>query len=779
MTQIGYQQQYVGSANYGGQSYLYKIEIIENSQKIENNTTNITVNYKIRPLTTYFSQQTDSTATFLITTNNNEAFNNNADIRKSKTANQINTDFLISSWTGNLTNKDDGSLSIDVSITFGWSSSYASYTPLESTITASANATVIPRATTPTFTTPFNLGSALTINTPRASSLFTHKLEYTFGSLSGVIAENVATSTTWNVPLTLANQIPNSTSGVGNVICKTYNGTQLIGTKSVPFTANVPSSVVPSIDSVTITEAVSGLSAKFGGYVQNKSKLNVQTGASGIYGSTISKYETTIQSVNYLGNNITSNIVTASGAIAVTSKVTDSRGRTKQISNNIEVLAYFSPKINSFSAFRCNEDESENDEGTRLNIALNFAIAPVDNKNDKNYDIVYKPKNSETWATLISGSVYSRNDSFVSSAVFNVDNSYDVQLRIWDYFGSSSNCISAGLDIPTAFTLMDWHSSGKGLSIGKVAEYADLFDINLKTKFRKEIEGLKTINSQSIVGEGNILIEGVTNYSDLENKPKINDVELVGNKTSANLGLASTNHNHTQSQITNLGSSNIDFNNNVGVRGKNTSGTALDLMKVDVSDNLVIGEGIPSTDKETIIKGKRVILQNKYGSTVYLEDMFDTTYAGHLNCSNNSMTLGLSSKLWYRLYCRQSPYVSSDARAKKYVNDLDAKYENLFHNLNPKRFKMRKDGVDDIDWHIGFVAQDVESAIEGAGLDKIGLIEHSFFTDDNGVDQDRYVLAYDEFIALNTHMIKKLYAKIDELEQRIVLLEIEEVVNDN
>ena len=32
---------------------------------------------------------------------------------------------------------------------------------------------------------------------------------------------------------------------------------------------------------------------------------------------------------------------------------------------------------------------------------------------------------------------------------------------------------------------------------------------------------------------------GTTNYNEQENKPKINDVELVGNKTADELGLAS------------------------------------------------------------------------------------------------------------------------------------------------------------------------------------------------------------------------------------------------
>ena len=51
---------------------------------------------------------------------------------------------------------------------------------------------------------------------------------------------------------------------------------------------------------------------------------------------------------------------------------------------------------------------------------------------------------------------------------------------------------------------------------------------------------IKTINSQSIVGSGNITIEGggTDDYADLDNKPQINSVALSGNKSASDLGLA-------------------------------------------------------------------------------------------------------------------------------------------------------------------------------------------------------------------------------------------------
>lgn len=65
----------------------------------------------------------------------------------------------------------------------------------------------------------------------------------------------------------------------------------------------------------------------------------------------------------------------------------------------------------------------------------------------------------------------------------------------------------------------------------------------IENKQDKLISGqnIKTINNQSILGEGNIIIEssegGTSNYEGLENKPKINNIELNGNKTLEQLGI--------------------------------------------------------------------------------------------------------------------------------------------------------------------------------------------------------------------------------------------------
>lgn len=76
---------------------------------------------------------------------------------------------------------------------------------------------------------------------------------------------------------------------------------------------------------------------------------------------------------------------------------------------------------------------------------------------------------------------------------------------------------------------------------------------------------IKTINNTSILGSGNIDIQGggTSDYSDLTNKPSINNVTLSGNKTSSNLGLQDILVSGTNIKTINntslLGNGNIDI----------------------------------------------------------------------------------------------------------------------------------------------------------------------------------------------------------------------------
>lgn len=398
---------------------------------------------------------------------------------------------LLGSTSRTINHNPDGTKTVNVSATYPMRATISGTYYASVTVSGSAVLDTVPRASDPTLSiSTQEMGQSITINTNRASTSFVHTLEYTFGSQSGTIATNVGASHAWTLPLSLANAIPNATSGSGTITCKTYNDGVLIGTKTVSFTATVPASVVPTIGSITITEAEAGLAAQFLAYVQNKSRLNVVTVANGAYSSTISQIRVTIQAKNYTGTNITSDIVTASGTVGVVLLVTDSRGRTATQTVNVTVVAYTNPAINSMDAYRVNGSGVPSDDGTSIAIPMNFAIASVNSKNTKSWSLQYRVVGAGTWSNLASGSVYTYNATYTNlTGLFNANNSYEIRLTITDYFASIERIVT----ISTAFTLLNVNPSGKGFAIGKVSE-SDTFEVALPTDFSEA----PTVNGQPI-----------------------------------------------------------------------------------------------------------------------------------------------------------------------------------------------------------------------------------------------------------------------------------------
>lgn len=353
------------------------------------------------------------------------------------------------------------------------------------TVTASGSGTfdTIPRATTPTLSAnSVNMGASITINMPRASSSFDHTLTYKFGNASGTIGSGLGTSKAWTVPLTLANQIPSGTSGTCTITCKTYNGSTLIGTKTVSFKANIPAAVVPSISAVAMAETVSGLAAQFGAYVQGKSKVKITITAAGAYGSAIKAYKTTVDGKSYSGAAPTTGTL-SSGTKAVTITVTDSRGRTATTTKTLTVIAYSAPTIKGLSPVRALEDGTANYDGQHGKIGFAYAVATVGGKNTSKYTLEYKARASTEWIQLRAGTEYTLSTSIITGAVFSVDSAYDVRLSVTDYFTTTRKTV----EIPTAFTLLDFNASGRGVAFGKVSEVADGMEIGLDMNIYKNI----------------------------------------------------------------------------------------------------------------------------------------------------------------------------------------------------------------------------------------------------------------------------------------------------
>ena len=116
----------------------------------------------------------------------------------------------------------------------------------------------------------------------------------------------------------------------------------------------------------------------------------------------------------------------------------------------------------------------------------------------------------------------------------------------------------------------------------------------------------------------------------------------------------------------------------------------------------------------------------------------------------------------------EEPSYGSDLRIKNSIDyDLDS-YEAFFLALKPSTFKYNK-GTSGRK-HFGFIAQDVEQAMLDTGLtsDQLAALVKDPVKEilSDGITDYRYSIRYGELIALNTHMIQKLYQMVEELLQQ-------------
>ena len=316
-----------------------------------------------------------------------------------------------------------------------------------------------------------NLGSAVTVYTNRQSTATTHTLLYSFGTASGTIATNVGASVSWTPPLTLAGQIPNATSGICTITCQSYNGGTLTGTRTCTVTLNVPTTVVPSISSVTVEDTNETVVTKIAAYVKSLSTLSVAITAAGVYGSTISSYRTSLDGITYTAASFTaSKRLSAAGDMTMTVTVTDSRGRTATYSTTFSVLDYSYPSITLFKAERCNSDGSAAQvDGTSVRYSFSGKVAALNNKNGLSCVVYYKLKSATAWTqaevmSITSYAVTATNKKLTQT--FAALSSYDIKVRLTDYFYYVEQAVSIG----TKGVIMDFLASGNGIAFGKVAE---------------------------------------------------------------------------------------------------------------------------------------------------------------------------------------------------------------------------------------------------------------------------------------------------------------------
>ena len=337
-----------------------------------------------------------------------------------------------------------------------WHSGFtSSYTPSSLTVSGTVNLPDIPRASSVS-ASGLVLGSAGTLTVTRAVSTFTHTIKLKCGSAAQVTVatKSGATSISYTPPLDWAAQ---NTAGISvNIAAEitTYNGDTVVGTNTTTLTASIPASVRPTL-SVSLSDT-SGYQPTYG-WVQGKSTLKATFSAAGSYGSTIKAKSLTIGGKAASPDGV--NVLAGSGTMAVVATVTDSRGRTASVTQNITVNAYSGPVVQDLTFVRGSYTGSvwtETSMGADIKLTFTLSLQLTGNK--ASVEIT----GASTLTDQTSGA------KTVYLVAFGTDMTSVVQVKATDSLGTT---VTREITIPTVSVPMNMNFALPGVCFGGVAEH--------------------------------------------------------------------------------------------------------------------------------------------------------------------------------------------------------------------------------------------------------------------------------------------------------------------
>lgn len=286
---------------------------------------------------------------------------------------------------------------------------------------------------------------------------------------------------------TLLTAMASVKSFTGTFAVSTYNGSTQIGSTS-SATATVSTSAAnsaPTLSGFTYAYSYSTTTAITGNnqvFIQGYSKLQVTPGtATAKNNATIASYSATCNGVtvsNTTGSALTVGVVDKSGSIAVVLTVTDSRGYTASVTQNITVIAYAKPKLNSVSLRRTNDIETE------MQLIFNGSFSAISVSNVTKNGLLYvryryKLTSASSYGSYVSilsaVTVSGTSFSYSNLELCDLDSgsSYDFQLEIRDKLNSLT-AVTFDFVVPQGTPLVALRKGKVGINTPSPTEALDV-----------------------------------------------------------------------------------------------------------------------------------------------------------------------------------------------------------------------------------------------------------------------------------------------------------------
>ena len=408
------------------------------------------------------------------------------------------TTTTLTTKTVTVTHNSDGTATCNISGTFVMNGTYRGSSVGTMTVSQTVTLPTIPRSSSLTVPATINTGATLSGTVTPSSSAFNHKVYLKTGSTTRNTISLAAGTNTFSDVIEHS-WFPSSTSGTLTVVLETYNGTTLVASTSKSVTANVPTSIVPSISAFTTT-VVDG---KGGYYVQGKSKVQLAVTASAGSGSEIKSYTFSGNNLSYSGTtaNATSAILQYSGYAQYTVTVTDNRGRTASKGLSIEVQPYAAPTISSITVQRCTSNGTIDENGTYAYVTVNSSYSTLNGANTRT--VVLTNSGNSTATTVQATTNTSGSWSGVYGSGFAVGTTYTITATIKDTAYNATATKSGTLK--AASRPMNIKSNGKGIGFGKMAETDNLLDV----QWNERVRGTLSVDDNTAIS-GTLVANGIT-----------------------------------------------------------------------------------------------------------------------------------------------------------------------------------------------------------------------------------------------------------------------------
>lgn len=332
----------------------------------------------------------------------------------------------------------------------------------------------IARATQPTVDkTTIQFGDYLTIHCPRASHQFIHtvqigvdnKLDFT------TVGTNVATSYRWVLPKNWARYLTHSTDKL-RVRVLTYANGQHIGTKEVsPLITVTPTHDMSPVVSITLADA-NHFYNTYGGFVKGQSKIKAAVSETLYEQAIVTSRSLELNGITYQSHEQTSEVITTTSQ-TVKARVVDSRGLVGTHQVTPIIYDWYAPKITVAKANRCQQNGTLDETGNFIKLEYACAVAPVNQKNTKTLSYGCRIQGtSHIQMKPLAMPKYAKQGQLIIPV--SGEQSWEVVLQVSDAFTTSKVSLLVG----TAFVLLDFHRSGKGIGVGKVSEHSKRLELS-------------------------------------------------------------------------------------------------------------------------------------------------------------------------------------------------------------------------------------------------------------------------------------------------------------